>query len=279
MITNAPHWKLAILGIVASFSGCDAFQMSALAQNYRASVLERNSFVLKFDTMKPSFRSTLHGKSKLNLARNTKNDPYFLDPSILVSAKDDQTQRLVFAVSFIALAVGTNICIQLWYGPGLSLLGKDSFGAIRQTVFPILFGSIFAVVGVLHFVFVKNFARIVPPVGTWGGLWQAPTPFRKNLGISYGDYHSYWTGVVEAAGGLWLAIGGLGLYSIEAPAMLLFLLTVGVTPANLYMFTHDATPGGAIPRLPYPAGHIARFIVQCGLLSNFWIMAHSLPTA
>jgi uncharacterized membrane protein len=215
-------------------------------------------------------------KNKLALSLDSRNDDDGPDPSLLICSRDDATQRSAFVLSFAALAIGTKICILLWYGPGLALLGSDNFAGIRETVFPIVFGSIFAIVGVLHFVFVDNFARIVPPVGTWGGLWQAPAPFREKLGVSYEEYHSYWTGVVEFVGGLWLLASGLDFDTpTETPAFLLFLLTIAVTPANLYMFTHDATPGGAVPRLAYPAGHAARFILQCGLLSNFWIMANS----
>jgi len=200
------------------------------------------------------------------------------DPSILISAKDDTTQQLVFASAFALLAVGTNVCIQLWNGPGEllceAMLGAGGYETIRGTIFPIAFGSIFAIVGVLHFVFVENFARIVPPKGTWGGLWQVPAPFQEKLGISYEYYHSYLSGVAEIVGGLWLLAGGLGFTSVELPAFLLFLLTIAVYAANLYMFTHDKDPGEAVPRLSYPAGHIARFVLQCGLLSNFWIVAN-----
>ena len=195
------------------------------------------------------------------------------DPSILVSSKDDNTQRLAVFASFAVLAAGTSVCVSLWHGPGVALLGQDGFENLRKTIFPIAFGALFAVVGVLHFVFSDNFARIVPPKGTWGGLWQAPAPFADKLGVTYQEYHTYWSGIAENIGGLWLLAGGLGLTSTVLPAFLLFLLTVGVTPANLYMFTHDAHPGGSVPRFSYPGGHIARFIVQCGLLSNFWIMA------
>jgi uncharacterized membrane protein len=197
------------------------------------------------------------------------------DPSILISSKDDLTQQLVFFSAFALLAAGTNLCINLWHGPGLQLLGTQGYAFIRETIFPIAFGAIFALVGVAHFVFVENFARIVPPPGTWGGLWNAPAPFAQELGVSYEEYHSYWSGIVEFVGGIWLLAGGLGLTSSEEPANLLFLLTIAVTPANLYMFTHDAEPGGSAPRLEYPWGHFTRFIIQCGLLSNFWIMAHA----
>jgi uncharacterized membrane protein len=197
------------------------------------------------------------------------------DPSVLIAAKDDTTQQVAVAAAFAALAVGTAACIHLWHGPGAALLGPEGFETVRGTVFPIAFGTIFATVGVLHFVFVDNFAAIVPPRGTWGGLWQVPAPFADELGVTYGQYHAYWSGIAEFVGGLSLLAGGLGLTgdNTQLPAVLLFLLTVGVTPANLFMFTHDAHPGGNVPRLAYPAGHIARFVLQCGLLSNFWIMA------
>lgn len=195
------------------------------------------------------------------------------DSSILIASKDNTTQQLAFVASFAALAAGTTLCVNLWHGPGEALLGPESFETVRGTIFPIVFGIIFAVVGVLHFVFVENFARIVPPKGTWGGLWQAPAPFADELGVTYGEYHSYWSGVVEFLGGLYLLASGLGYTETQVPAFLLFLLTICVTPANLYMFTHDAQPGGNVPKLAYPIGHIARFVVQCGLLSNFYIMA------
>lgn len=204
------------------------------------------------------------------------DEPDAVDPSLLISSKDDATQQLAFVSAFGVLAVGTALCVQLWHGPGVTLLGDAYYQQIRSSIFPKAFGIIFAVVGVLHFVFVDNFAKMVPPKGTWGGLWQAPAPFQEELGIqSYEAYHSYWTGVAECLGGIWLLAAGFGLTSTDAPANLLFLLTIGVTPANLYMFTHDVTPGGAIPRLQYPFGHVARFLLQCGLLSNFWIMGHS----
>jgi uncharacterized membrane protein len=227
----------------------------------------------------PQQPSTLQSKreSMHQLLMDAQNDDGRPDPSILISAKDDKTQQLAFVSAFVALAAGTSVCINLWNGPGAALtdasLGFNGFDNLRSTIFPITFGIIFAVVGVLHFVAKDNFVKIVPPKGSWGGLWQAPSPFSEQLGVTYEEYHTYWTGIAEFIGGIWLLAGGLHFTDTQVPAALLFLLTVGVTPANLYMFTHDANPGDNVPRLSYPAGHIARFVVQCGLLSNFAIMA------
>jgi uncharacterized membrane protein len=201
----------------------------------------------------------------------------------LIGTMDDRIQQFTFLAAFLALAVGTYTCIQLWEQVGIPWLGDEFFSQIQQTIFPIVFGSIFAIVGICHFVFVTNFARIVPPYGTWGGLWMVPAPFHQSMRISYEEYHSYWTGIAEFVGGLWLLSAGLGwtttTTTADVPATLLFLLTIAITPANLYMLTHDVSPGGNVPQLSYPVGHIARFILQCGLLSNFWIMMHPVSSS
>lgn len=191
----------------------------------------------------------------------------------LIGSQPAVTQRLAVVACFVALAVGTFACVELWFGPARALLGAEYFLAICGTIFPIVFGLIFALVGIGHFVFVENFARIVPPRGTWGGLWQLPAPFADELGIPYADYQSYLSGLFEFGGGLWLLAGGLGYTDPSPPALFLFLLTIAVTPANIYMYTHDASPGGIVPKLT-TSGHVVRFGLQCGLLSNFWIMSH-----
>jgi uncharacterized membrane protein len=130
--------------------------------------------------------------------------------------------------------------------------------------------------GVTHFTMKETYTAMVPPKGTWGGLWQVPAPYLEKIfkdAVSYEEYHVYWSGVAEIGGGLLLlASFGFGIVPMVVPAFLIFLLLICVTPANIYMATHDVQAPG-LPPIPYPVGHIGRGVLQCILLAMFWKLA------
>jgi len=102
------------------------------------------------------------------------------------------------------------------------------------------------------------------------GVWQLP---------GSAEFHVAWTGVAEIAGGAGLLIGAaadaLGFARLRwlkpSSAACLAALTLAVTPANVYMYTHgammDGLPGPPVDG-PIPvSAHFARFALQAVLLA------------
>lgn len=140
-----------------------------------------------------------------------------------------------------------------------------------------LLGVIYAAAGVTHFTLQDAYENIYPQKGAWG-IWYLPlSP----------SFHVKWTGVAEVLGGVGLVIGGLidafapvyftspnlltnaGIGSDSAAALL--LLTIAVTPANIYMFTHGARLPVDGPEIPV-AGHAIRGIMQVVLFGLLYQM-------
>uniref|UniRef100_A0A7S1C0Q3 Uncharacterized protein n=1 Tax=Corethron hystrix TaxID=216773 RepID=A0A7S1C0Q3_9STRA len=185
-----------------------------------------------------------------------------------VSGVDDLPviqQQLIFLSAFAGLGVGTTSLSTVFNSVG----GKFSDGLFNKwkSTWPIL-GLVYMAAGTAHFTVADAFVSIFPPIGTWG-LWYLPgSP----------EFHVAWTGIAEFAGGTGLLAGAIGaaLSSEDGPwgilkrisAGSLAALTVAVSPANFYMYSHGAIMVGAGPDGPVGLEfHAVRFVLQIILLS------------
>jgi uncharacterized membrane protein len=183
-------------------------------------------------------------------------------------------QKIFIAAIVASLGLGTFFLITLL--SGLEAILPDHWYEVwRDYTWPVPLGLVFSLAGIAHFVKKEMFIAIVPPRGTWGGLWQVPAPGADQLGWSYAEYHTYWTGLAELGGGMLLIAAGVlnvDILPVQVPAFFLLLLVAAVTPANIYMATHDVQMPEA-PPIPYPEGHFFRGVLQCALLAFFWKLA------
>jgi uncharacterized membrane protein len=156
-------------------------------------------------------------------------------------------------------------------GPGFDLARGSFLWNLSRPTWPLL-ALIYLAAGVAHFTELEGFTNITPPNGTWGFWW---TPFSARFNV-------LWTGVVEILGGLFVIIGALApVLRIALPpalgpmlsegALMLWLLTLIVTPANLYALTHGAN--FPLDLETPPVAHAVRLAFQAVLLAMLWEMA------
>jgi len=202
---------------------------------------------------------------------------------------DDADQQKSFLAIFGGVFAGSIAFVEL-YNLLEGILPSYVFDPF-YSVLPCVLSGAFVAAGIAHFALEDTFTSFVPPRGSWGGLWQVPAPGSEALGLTYEQYHSFWSGIAEVVVGTWLLVSTLqpGLLPVEAsasawgpstiPAALMYCLTAAVTPANIYMYTHNPVVP-RIPALPYPWGHAGRGLLQCALLAVFYkLTVHSIVVA
>lgn len=143
-------------------------------------------------------------------------------------------------------AIVIGILVAMFVGTAIAVKGLDSIVGLLPflqgwiSTYPLL-GLVYFAAGIAHFKIADDFMNIMPSYGAWG-FWYLP-------GSKY--FHVAWTGVAEVllGGAMTLGYALSFLGSDLAPtsnqllsnsALGLFWLTVLVTPANIYMYTHGA---------------------------------------
>ena len=180
----------------------------------------------------------------------------------------------VQAAIAVAILAGILAGAALIQGPIFDAVRGTGLWILSRPTWPIL-GLIYLPIGIFHFIDAEGFENITPPNGTWGFFW---TPFSPRVNV-------LWTGAVEAFGGAWMLFGfGASLLGIDLPpalgpvvsdgALTLFLLTVLVTPANIYALTHGANFPLDIETPP--KAHAVRLAFQSVLLAL--LLEMSQPT-
>ena len=180
-------------------------------------------------------------------------------------------QAGVFFGVYLSLALATAPATKVLEVVSKSVIGLEKWREnVIDTTLPLLMGLLYLTAGIGHFTNSHAFQDIYPPTGTWG-IWYLP---------GSAEFHVAWTGVVEILGGSGLMLSAarsilaseedddesLAINLIKPiSALTLFVLTVLVTPANTYMYTHGATMGD-MPPLDL-SFHYVRFAVQVAFLS------------
>ncbi|MGK3740887.1 MAG: putative membrane protein [Bacillariaceae sp.] len=195
-------------------------------------------------------------------------------------------QAGVFVTYYITLIITTIPTVKL-----LDIISSSKVIGLERwrdwfidTSLPLLIGILFLTAGTGHFIQKESFMSIYPPPGTWG-FWYLP---------GSANFHVTWTGIVEILGGsgLLLSVITTQLLGMEEKleekeqegemislslkllkplsALMLFLLTLLVTPANIYMYTHGATMGDAVLDVSF---HYIRFGFQVMFLSLLFVLA------
>ena len=200
------------------------------------------------------------------------------DPLELVSAQDDEIQEFAYYSIWAFLGFGTAFFVNI-----LTLMDyqvQQSNSPFLNSIYdhvhlPFMIGYLSILTGLGQLYYLDSVASVVPPNGSWGGIWNVPAPGADIFNIPPQKYHACWTGLAQIACGYYLASSSLGFLefpSVPLASGVLGLLLVAMTPINIYMFTHDKKMEGFKYYIPYPNGHVIRGIIQCVIFAVFWKM-------
>jgi len=175
----------------------------------------------------------------------------------------------VQAATVLSISAAIGLFGAVLAGPAFDSVRGSFLWELSRPTWPFVFGLIYLAAGIAHFTEADGFENITPPNGSWGIYY---TPFTPRVNV-------LWTGVVEIFGGAWMLAGaGAAAAKIALPAALgpmesdgaltLFLLTILVTPANLYALTHGAN--FPLDLETPPKAHAVRLVFQSVLLAMLW---------
>jgi uncharacterized membrane protein len=267
--------------VFSQLTAVDGFSSSIAVSNERAGFLISSSGATTTATTRP--RTIIADEPKTTATQLFASSTGDIVPGIGeegcnlpsvsgVNTKDNLAQAFTVKVIFLSLGAGTYL-----FSSGLhefsAFLGVSNFESQYQffrNAWPLAFGAVFSLAGVTHFTLAEEYENIVPTKGAWG-VWNIP---------GSRAFHVAWTGAAELTGGLGLLAGGLsaifgssspllapftsaGLESDSAAA--LFLLTVAITPANIFMYTHGAKLPMDSESLPLQF-HAIRWVMQVVIL-------------
>ena len=202
------QWSILCLLLLSSWSGtafappntiarcCKQLRQGVLHQKQKDAVVvpqsppppttttTTGSFILSFH-QRNSKSSLYYAEQTETETTNTSEDTVERpDPSILLSAKGESTQRFGFIAISLSLAIGTYLAVDL-LGLVEWILPNNWFALWRDFTWPVPLGLIFVAAGSAHFLQKEAFKAMVPPMGTWGGLWQVRFCLSKDVIVRY----------------------------------------------------------------------------------------------